>query len=111
MVGPEHIGNRDPLRDTDNQGYGRIGGFHYCIGGKGRRHKIGGSVGAGLLPSLADGIEYRHAFKFFPAPAGVDNTDHLGPVLEHLPHMKGGLAPHAFAARIGLYQHLCVLVY
>ena len=81
--GRDHVTNRNPLGDTDDQVHLGIDRLVDRRGGEGRRHVDHGDVTTGLLPGFADGIVDRYAFDFLPGLARRD-AGHVGMLAESI---------------------------
>src|SRR6266568_1092579 len=93
VLDPDHVLDRDPLRDTDDELDAVRRRLHDCVRRKRRRHENSRRVGAGRFYSFGDSVEDGHAHVSGPALSGAGAAYDLGPNLLHLLGMERALAP------------------
>ena len=108
QLGPhlDHVERGDALGDADDQRNARVLGFENSVGGKRRRNKDHGCVGAGGGHSVRYGVEDRPAFVRSAALAGSYAADNLRAVFRAAFGVKG-----AFFARESLNDKSSVFIY
>src|SRR6185503_16867830 len=102
---PHHVGHRHTLGDAHDQRHAGVGGLHDRVGGRGRRHKDQGAVGAGGLDGSLHRIPDREALVGGAALARSHAAHDLGAVLLAARGVEGALL-----AGDPLHQHPGVLV-
>jgi hypothetical protein len=83
-----HIGDRNALRDTDDERNPGIGSLHNCVGGKRGRNVNHRRICARFSNGAGDGIENRHRFVRRAAFTGRDAADDICAVFNHLYGME-----------------------
>ena len=102
----DHVVGGDPLSDANDERKARIFGFEDGVGGKRRRDKNDGSVGACLIDCLGYGVEHRPAFMHRASLARRHSTYHFGPILGAAFGMEG-----PFLARDALHDEPRIFVH
>src|SRR5690348_11098460 len=95
----DHVNDGNALGDADDEWNFGIGGFKNRVSSIGRRNKNHGSIGAGSLHCLLDGIE-NGTLQVFRAALPWSNSAHdVGAILNHLLRVES-----AFTAGKALYD-------
>src|SRR5581483_8945756 len=92
VLDPDHVLDRDALRDAHDERDARRGGLHDRVRRERRRHEDARRGRACLLDRLDDGVEHGHAEVRGSTLARRRAANELRPHLLHLPGVKGALA-------------------
>ena len=95
-----HVGDRDPLGDTDHKRKTIVDCLVDCVRSESRRYEDDRHIGRGLGHGIRHRVEDRRSGDTLALAARRDARDDVCPILDHLFRMK-----RAFPTSYALHQH------
>jgi len=84
----DHVLNRNPFADGNNQFNTGLRSFEYGIGCIGSRHENDGCIGAGGFHGILDRVKNRYSVNGFAFFTRRNTCNHIGSVFDHTTCVK-----------------------